>query len=81
MKNRAMRFIQVTRARHTLSLPPSLATGRSIGADVATVEPAVIGAIMIRTEESRGIDRTLAAPREDHHRRGRPGGMTTGIDP
>jgi len=46
-----------------------------IGADVATAEPAMIGAILIRTEVPRGVDRAPTSAGEDHHRRGRAGSL------
>ena len=43
-------------ARDTLQLPPGLAAGMTIGADVAASEPAVIGAIGLGTEVRLGVD-------------------------
>ena len=77
MKNRAVGFIKKALARHTLQLPPGLAAGMSIGANIAATEPAVIGAIVIRTEVPRGVDRTRTSPGEDHYRRWCAGGMGT----
>src|SRR5262249_19086207 len=80
MKQRAVGLIKIAVARHTLQLPPGLATRVPIGADIAAAEPAVIGTIMIRTEMPRGVDSALAPPGEAHHRRGRAGGIGTRID-
>ena len=73
MKNGAMGLIKIPVARHTLQLPPGLPARMPVGADVAAAEPAVVGAIVIRTEMLRGVDGATAPPGEDHHRRGRPG--------
>src|SRR5688572_8182930 len=51
-----------------------------IGADVTPSEPAVIRAIVIRTEVPRGVDRASASPREDDHRRWRARGFGTRIE-
>src|SRR5262249_48451187 len=80
MQQRAVGLIKIAVARHTLPLPPGLATRVPIGADIAAAEPAVIGTIMSRTEMPRGIDRASAPPGEEHHRRGRGGGLGTRID-
>ena len=40
MKERAMRLIKIALARDTLQLPPGLAAGMPIRADVAAAEPA-----------------------------------------
>ena len=50
MQDRAVRLREIAVARDTLQLPPGLATGMPIGADVAASEPAMIGAIRIGTE-------------------------------
>jgi hypothetical protein len=66
-------LIEISLTRHTLQLPLGLAARMPIGADVAAAEPAVIGAILIRTEVPRGVDRASASPGEDHHRGWRTG--------
>src|SRR5215467_1546127 len=80
MKQRAVSLIKIAVARHTLQLPPGLATRVPIGADIAAAEPAVIGTSMSRTAMPRGVDRASAPPGEKHHRRGRAGGFGTRID-
>jgi hypothetical protein len=80
MENRAVGLIEVPLARHTLQLPPGLAARMPIGADVAPAEPPVIGAILLRTEVPRGVDRASASSSEDHHRRWRAGGLRTRIN-
>src|SRR5262245_47894060 len=47
---------EIALARDTLPLTPSLATGMSVGANIAPPAPAVIRAIVIGTELPRGID-------------------------
>src|SRR5262249_59680761 len=59
----------------------SVATGMSVGANMATPEPAVIRAIVIGTELPRGVDGAPASPREDDHRRWRARGFGTSIEP
>src|SRR5262245_18971563 len=49
MENRAVRLREIALARDTLQLTPSLATEMSVGAHIATPEPAVIRAIVIGT--------------------------------
>ena len=65
MENRALGFIKVSLARDALKLAPGLATGMAVGTDIAAPELAVIGAIGIRTEVPRGIDRAPSATGED----------------
>jgi hypothetical protein len=80
MKHRAVRLIKVAVARDTLQLPPGLAPGMTIGADVTAAEPAAVRTIRSGTEMPRGVDSASASPGEDHHRRGRAGGLGTQID-
>src|SRR5262249_10517508 len=80
MQQRAVGLIKIAVARHTLQLPPGLATRVPIGADIAAAEPAVIGTILSRTEMPRGVDRASAPPGKKHHRRGRAGDHGTRID-
>jgi hypothetical protein len=80
MKDSAVRLREISIARDTLKLAPGLATGVPIRPDVATAEPTVLGAIVIRTEVLRGVDSASASPGEDHHWRGRAGGLGTRID-
>ena len=65
----AVGFIKIALARHTLKLPPGLAAGMAIGADIAQAEPAVVRAIRIGTEMARRINGALAAPVEEDDRR------------
>ena len=81
MENRAMSFIKISLARDALKLSPSLAAGMPIGANIAAAEPAVIGAILIRTKMPRGVDGAPASAREDDHRRWRARGFGTRIEP
>ena len=73
MKDRAVRLRKIALAGDTLQLPPGLATGMPIGADVAASEPAVVGAIGIRTEVRLGVDGAPASSGEGDDRRGRTG--------
>jgi hypothetical protein len=75
-----VRLMEISLARDTLKLTPSLATGTSVGANIATPEPAVIRTIVIGTELPRGVDGAPASPREDPHWRGRAGGLGARID-
>ena len=81
MKEGAVRLIKISMTRDTLKLAPGLAAGMPIRTDVATSEPAVIGAIVIRTEVLRGVDGASASSGEGDHRRGRPGGLGASISP
>src|SRR5215813_13947868 len=81
MENSAVRLRAIALARDTLQLPPSLATGMSGGANIATPAPAVIRAIVIGTELPRGVDGAPVSPREDDHRRWRARGFGTSIEP
>src|SRR5215510_15845704 len=54
-------------ARHTLPLPPHFATRRPIGADVPPSGPAVIGALLVRTQVRLGVAAAPPSPREGEH--------------
>jgi hypothetical protein len=69
MKERAVGFVEVSVAGDTLKLPPRLATGMTIGPNVAAPEPTVIGAIRIGTEVSVCVDGASASSREGDHGR------------
>ena len=56
MKDRAVRLREIALAGDTLQLAPGLTAGMTIGPDVATAEPAVIGAIWIGAEMRLGVD-------------------------
>jgi hypothetical protein len=71
MKHRAMRFIKISLARDALKLVPRLATGMSIGANIAAAEPTVIGAIRSRIEGRVRVDSALAASGKGEDRRWR----------
>ena len=73
MKDRAVGLREIAVARDTLQLAPGLAAGMPIGADVAASEPAVIGAIVIRTEVRQGVDGAPASSGEGEQRRWRAG--------
>ena len=79
MKDGAVRLIEISLARDTLQLPPGLATGVPISPDVAASEPAVIGAIVMRTEVLRGVDGASAPSGEGEYRRWRPWRLGAGI--
>jgi hypothetical protein len=53
----------------TLQLPPGLAAGMAIRAEVAASEPAVIRAIRIGTEVRVRVNGALSSSREGKHRR------------
>lgn len=61
MQEGAVCFGDIPVARHALQLAPGLAPGMAIGTDVATAQPAVIGAIRIGTKVSLAVDGTPAA--------------------
>jgi hypothetical protein len=81
MKNCAVRLIKISMAGHTLKLLPRLATGMSIGADVAAAEPTVIGAIWSRTEVCVGVDNPSATSGKCDHGRWRAGRLAPCIGP
>jgi hypothetical protein len=58
---------------------PRLATGMPIGAEVATAEPAVIGAIWSRTEVRVRVDSPSATSGERDHGRWRAGRLASCI--
>ena len=64
MKDRAVGFVEISVAGDTLQLPPGLAPGMPIGAEVAASEPAVVGTIRSRTEVRLGVDGALASSGE-----------------
>ena len=73
MKDRAVRLRKIALAGDTLQLAPGLATGMTISADVAAAEPAVIGAIGLRTEVRLGVDGAPASSGEGMIGGGAPG--------
>jgi hypothetical protein len=68
MKNRAVGLVEIPVTGDTLQLPPGLAAGMTIGAEVAASEPAVVGTIRIGTEVSSGVDSTPTSSRESKYR-------------
>jgi hypothetical protein len=64
MKDRAVGFVEVSVAGDTLKLPPRMATGMPIGAEVAASEPAMVGTMRGRTEVRLGVDSPLASAGE-----------------
>jgi len=81
VKERAVGFVEIPVARHTLELTPRLTARMPIGADVAASKPAVIGTIRLRTEVSVGIDGALAPSSEADERRWRAGCLRACIGP
>jgi hypothetical protein len=86
MQRGTMRLLEIAMARHTLELPPWLAPGMAMGADVAATSPAIIGAVLGGAELLLSIDRAVPAPREGEpgwrgtgRLRTRLGGMLTGV--
>lgn len=65
MENRAFGLIEISLARHTLELPPGLATGMAVGADVTSSKPAVVGAMGFGTEVCMRVDGAHTAMGED----------------
>src|SRR5262249_50842135 len=63
-------FREIAVAGDALQLAPGLAAWMSIRANVAISEPAVIDAIVIRTEMPSSVDGTPASSSEGEHRRG-----------
>ena len=61
MEERPGHCIKVAMTRDALQLPPLLATGMTIGADVPTAKPAVLRAIRVGTEVRMRIDRPPTA--------------------
>lgn len=56
MTERAVGFVEVSVTGDTLQLPPGLATGMPISADIATAQPAMVGTIRLWTEVRVGVD-------------------------
>src|SRR5215831_18567261 len=56
VKDRAMGFREIALAGDALQLPPGLATGMPIGADIAAAQPAMVGTIRLWTEVRVGVD-------------------------
>ena len=56
MKDRAVGFVEVSLTGDTLQLPPGLATGMPIGADITAAQPAMVGTIRLWTEVRVGVD-------------------------
>ena len=79
MKEGAKRLREISRARDTWKLAPRLAAGVPMRTDVATSEPAVIGAIVIRTAVLRGVDGASAPSGEGEESRWRPCCLGAGI--
>lgn len=69
MKYRAVGFVEVALTGDTLQLPPGLATGMSIGADIAAAQPAMVGTIRLWTEVRVGVDSPSATPGATDDRR------------
>src|SRR5215510_11815550 len=64
VKDRAMRLREIALARDTLQLPPGLASGMPVRADVAAAEPAAVRTIRSGTEVRCGVNRASASSRE-----------------
>jgi hypothetical protein len=64
MKARPIGFGEVSVPGDTLKLPPGLATGMSIGAEVAASKPAMGGTSRSRTEGRLGVDSPPASAGE-----------------
>ena len=62
MKDRAVGVVEVALTGDTLQLPPELAAGMAIGADIAAAQPAMIGTIRLWTEVRVGVDSPSATP-------------------
>ena len=73
MENRASGFVKIALASDTLKLAPGLTAGMAIGADVATVEPALVGTSRFGTEVRLGVDGSLAASGKGENRWWRAG--------
>jgi hypothetical protein len=79
VKDSAVRLREISIARDTLQLAPGLTAGVPIRTDVAASEPAMIGAIVIRTEVLRGVDGASAPSGEGEESRWRPCRLGAGI--
>ena len=69
MQGRGMGLLEKAVAGHTLELPPKLAAGMPIGADVAAAAPAVVGTTGVWTEVRVRIDSPSAPSGEADNRR------------
>ena len=71
MKHRAMGLGAIPVVQHARQLPPGLSAEMPVGAQVAASEPAVVGAIRIRTEVKSGVDGAPASSGGGEHKRRR----------
>ena len=69
MNDRAIGFREIAVTGDALQLAPELAARMPIRADVTMSEPAVIGAIVIRTEMLSSVDGAPASSGAGEHRR------------
>jgi hypothetical protein len=69
LKLRPMGLLEVAVTRHTLQLPPWFAAWMTVGANVAASRPAIIGAVLARTEPLLSVNRALASSRGGERRR------------
>src|SRR5262245_11863514 len=76
-----MRFAEVSAARHTLKLAPSLTARTAIDAYVPAAQPAPVGTTKGGTKVHVGGDGTPAAPGEGDHGWGQSGRLGTFISP
>jgi hypothetical protein len=68
MEDGAVGLGAIPMAGDTLKLPPRLAAGMPVRAQVAASEPAVIGAILIRTEARLRVNRSTPSSGENQQR-------------
>ena len=71
MQGRAMGLETIGPTGPTPPLPPPSTTGMTVGADIATPDPSVIGTAPTRAEMVLRIHRAWTSPDGDHRRRGR----------
>ena len=64
MSDGAVRLREIALAGDTLQLAPELTAGMTIGAEVATAEPPMVGAIWIGAEVRLGVDNAPTAAGE-----------------
>ena len=69
VKKRAMGFKEISTTGAAMQLPPSSTIGSAIGADIFSIQPAVVRAIRIRAVMTLGVDLAGTTARRWHHRR------------
>jgi|SRR5262245_31258336 len=86
VKQGAVGFLEITTAAGAMQLSSGAAAGMTVGADIASPDPALVGTVRMRAEVPRGVHLVPAAPCRGDRRRwgqrelnhGRLGSLLTG---